>query len=418
MSNVDTPSIAAALDRQDERLLTSAAGLRAHVLGSVARIRAGDLGSLPVVIGLVLIWIIFQSLNSFFLSSANLTNLLLECAAVGTISLGVVLVLLLGEIDLSVGSMSGLSSAILGVGLTQHGWSVGVAMTAAILAGIVVGLVYGGIYIRFGVPSFVITLAGLLALLGAQLKILGTNGSINIPFDSWIVRFTQAMFLPATASYVLVAVVVAGFVLSRAARARRRRAAELSSRPLLGTLVIAAIALGLGEAAVWYLNQSRGIGASFLFFLALVVLLNFVLTRTRFGRAIYAVGGSEEAARRSGIKVNLIYLSVFAMCSTVAAVGGLLAAGRLATASISSGTGDTNLNAIAAAVIGGTSLFGGRGSAYSALLGILTIASISSGLTLLSLDSSIRFMITGGVLMVAVIIDSASRKSRRAHGRA
>lgn len=416
MSNVDTPSIAA-LDRQDERLLTSA-GLRAHVLASIARIRSGDLGSLPVVIGLVLIWIIFQSLNSFFLSSANLTNLLLECAAVGTISLGVVLVLLLGEIDLSVGSMSGLSSAILGVGLTQHGWSVGVAMTAAILAGIVVGLVYGGIYIRFGVPSFVITLAGLLALLGAQLKILGTNGSINIPFDSWIVRFTQAMFLPATASYVLVAVVVAGFVLSRAARSRRRRNAELSSKPLLGTLVIAAIALVLGEAAVWYLNQSRGIGASFLFFLTLVVLLNFVLTRTRFGRAIYAVGGSEEAARRSGIKVNLVYLSVFAMCSTVAAIGGLLAAGRLATASISSGTGDTNLNAIAAAVIGGTSLFGGRGSAYSALLGILTIASISSGLTLLSLDSSIRFMITGGVLMVAVIIDSASRKSRRAHGRA
>lgn len=414
MTDVKT---AVGLDEHDERLIRSTS-VRGDLSALAGRIRAGDIGSLPVIIGLACIWLIFQLLNPFFLSSANLTNLLLECAAVGTIAIGVVLVLLVAQIDLSVGSMSGLSSAILGVGLTQHGWSVWTAMAVAILAGVLVGALYGVIFVKFGVPSFVITLAGLLALLGLQLQVLGTNGSINIPFDTWIVRFTQAMFLPHGVSYALVAVVVAGWVASRLVRTARRRRAELSTRPLLGTYVIAAVGLVGGEIAVWYLNQTRGIGASFVLFLGLVVVLNFALHRTRWGRAVYAVGGSVEAARRAGLKVTAVYLSTFILCSTLAALGGLLAAGRLATASISSGTGDTNLNAIAAAVIGGTSLFGGRGHVYSALLGILTISSISSGLTLLSLDSSIRFIITGGVLMLAVIVDSVARKSREAHGRA
>jgi ABC-type xylose transport system permease subunit len=202
------------------------------------------------------------------------------------------------------------------------------------------------------------------------------------------------------------------------ARTRRRRRANLSTPPLAGTLVTGVFFLLVGEVGTWYLNQTRGIGMSFVLFVFLVVALDFALQRTKWGRAVYAVGGSVEAARRAGLRVTMIYMSVFILCSTLAALGGLLAAGRLATASVSSGTGDVNLNAIAAAVIGGTSLFGGRGNAYSALLGILTIASISSGLTLLSLDSSIRFMITGGVLMLAVIVDSLSRKSRAAHGRA
>ena len=406
-----------ALDQRDERVITNI-GFRGALSSATSRIRGGDIGSLPIVVGLAAIWVIFQLLNPFFLSSANLTNLLLECAAVGTIAIGVVLALLVAQIDLSVGSMSGLSSAILGVGLTQHGWSVWVAMGVAILAGVLVGALYGFIFVKFGVPSFVITLAGLLALLGLQLQVLGTNGSINIPFDTWIVRFTQAMFLPAGVSYALVAGMVVSWVSIRLARTQRRRRADLSTRPMLGTFVIAGTALVTGEIAVWYLNQSRGIGASFILFLGLVVVLNFALHRTRWGRSVYAVGGSVEAARRAGMKVTRVYMSVFILCSTFAALGGLLAAGRLATASISSGTGDTNLNAIAAAVIGGTSLFGGRGHVYSALLGILTISSISSGLTLLSLDSSIRFIITGGVLMVAVIVDSVARKSREAHGRA
>lgn len=409
---------AVALDLHDERIISVTGGMKGVATSTLSRVRGGDLGSLPVILGLAGIWVIFQILNPFFLSSANLTNLLVECAAVGTISIGVVLVLLVAQIDLSVGSMSGLSSAILGVGLTQHGWSVWVAMGIAILAGALVGAVYGFIYVRFGVPSFVITLAGLLALLGLQLRVLGTNGSINIPFDTWIVRFTQATFLPHAASYALTAVSVLGWVVARFARARRRRRAGLSARSLTGTLILAGVLLVAAEFAVSFLNRTRGIGASFVLFLGLVVVLDFALRRTRWGRAIYAVGGSVEAARRAGVKVTFVYMSVFILCSSLAALGGLLAAGRLATASISSGTGDTNLDAIAAAVIGGTSLFGGRGNIYSALLGILTITSISSGLTLLSLDSSIRFMITGGVLMLAVIVDSVSRKTREEHGRA
>ncbi|MFC7362462.1 sugar ABC transporter permease [Nocardioides astragali] len=414
MTDTQTPT---SLDLADERLIMHS-GVRGWLSVTWNRIRSGDVGSLPVIIGLVIICVVFQALNPFFLSSANLTNLLLESAAVGTIAIGIVLVLLVAQIDLSVGSMSGLASAILGVGLTQHGWSVPVAMAVALIAGIAVGALYGFIFVKFSVPSFVITLAGLLALLGLQLRILGTNGSINIPFESGIVKFTQATFLPPVASYVLAAVAVAGWVASRFARARRRAAAHLSTGSMTGTLITAAGLLVAAEAALWYLNDTRGVGASFVLFLALVVIFDFLLQRTRWGRSVYAVGGSVEAARRAGLKVTAVYMSVFIACSALAALGGLLAAGRLATASISSGTGDTNLNAIAAAVIGGTSLFGGRGNVWSALLGILTISAISSGLTLLSLSSDIRFIITGGVLMLAVIVDSIARRSREAHGRA
>lgn len=405
------------LDLQDERLIQHH-GLRGTLSSLMAQVRSGDLGSLPVAIGLVVIWGVFQTLNPYFLSSANLTNLIIECAAVGTMAIGVVLVLLVGQIDLSVGSMSGVASAILGVGLVHAGWSVWLAMGVATAAGVLVGAIYGVVFVRFGVPSFVITLAGLLALLGLQLKILGTNGSINIPFDTFIVRFTQTMFLPELVSYGVIAVASAAYLAARLARRRRRANAGLSNKPMTGLLLTAGGLFVAGEAGTWYLNQTRGISAAFVLFFSLVLLTHLALTKSRWGRAIYAVGGSVEAARRAGIKVSVIFMSVFMLCSAFAALGGLLAAGRLATASISSGVGDTNLNAIAAAVIGGTSLFGGRGHAFSALLGILVIASISNGLTLLSLDSSIRYMITGAVLLVAVIVDALSRRSRAAHGTA
>ena len=179
----------------------------------------------------------------------------------------------------------------------------------------------------------------------------------------------------------------------------------------------AAVLVGLG-LAVWYLNRSRGVGWMFVFFVVLVVALNYLLKRTGWGRSVYAVGGNVEAARRAGINVNRVYMSVFVLCSGLAALGGVLAAARLAAANQSSGGGDVNLNAIAAAVIGGTSLFGGRGSAFAALLGIIVIQSISSGLTLLNLDSSFRFMVTGLVLALAVALDSVARRSRASHGRA
>jgi D-xylose transport system permease protein len=405
------------IDLQDERLIQRV-GLRGALSSFGSRLRGGDVGSLPVVIGLAIIFVIFQTLNSYFLSSANLVDLATETAAVGVISIGIVLVLLVGQIDLSVGSMSGVSSALVGILLTQHGWSIWAAMLASLIAGLLVGAIYGAVFVWFSVPTFVITLAGLLALLGLQLKILGTNGSINIPFSTFLVKFMQQMFVPRPVSYVLAAVVAAGYLASVLARARRRRANELSTPPLISAFVSTALILIGLEFGCWYLNQDRGVSAPFVLFVVLVVGMNFLLTRTTWGRSVYAVGGSVEGARRAGIKVNRIYVSVFVLCSLFAALGGLLLAGRLATASISSGTGDTNLDAIAAAVIGGTSLFGGRGSAYSALLGMIVIQSIASGLTLLNLDSSVRYMITGGVLMVAVIVDSISRRSRAAHGRA
>ncbi|MDQ7879989.1 sugar ABC transporter permease [Microbacterium sp. QXD-8] len=401
----------------DERLL-SGSGIRLALEGFVTRIRGGDLGALPVVLGIAVIWTVFQLLNPVFLSSENLVNLTMQCAAIGTIALGVVLVLLVGEIDLSVGSVSGLAAAVLAVTFVQLQWNLILSLVAAIAVGCVVGLLYGYLFTRFGLPSFVITLAGLLGFLGLQLWVLGETGSIAIPFDSWLVQFAQQMFLPAWASYVVAVLAVAAFAWSLLRRARRRAAANLVSQSYTEIAVRSAVLLAFLLVATWYLNLYRGVGVMFLFFLALIVAMNFVLTRTRWGRAVYAVGGSVEAARRAGIRVDRIYLSVFAMCSTFAAVGGILAAARLASANQSSGTGDVNLNAIAAAVIGGTSLFGGRGSAFSALVGIVVIQSISSGLTLMNLDSSVQFMVTGVVLVLAVIVDSLSRRTRAATGRA
>jgi simple sugar transport system permease protein/D-xylose transport system permease protein len=342
----------------------------------------------------------------------------LQCAAIGTIALGVVLVLLLAQIDLSIGSIAGLASAILAVGFTQLNWPLPVAIIAALGAGAFLGWLYGFLFTRFGVPSFVITLAGLLGVLGVQLWVLGKLGSINIPFDSWVVQFAQQMFLPAWLSYVLAVVAAGGYVASTLLMANRREKAGLVAASRTGILVRGGLLLAVLVIGSWYLNTNRGIGLMFLLFIVLVVMLNYALTRTSWGRSIYAVGGSVEAARRAGIRVNRVYLSVFILSTSLAALGGLLAASRLAAANQSTGGGDTNLTAIAAAVIGGTSLFGGRGSAWSALLGIVVIQSIASGLTLLSLDSSVRYMVTGAVLLLAVIIDSLSRRSRVMHGRA
>lgn len=394
----------------------SVAGLRATAALITARIRGGDLGAVPVILGLVVIWTVFQILNPAFLSAENLSNLTMQCAAIGTIALGVVLVLLVGEIDLSVGSISGLAAAVLAVSFVQLGWNLVFAIVAAVAAGCLAGLLYGFLYTRFGLPSFVITLAGLLGFLGVQLWVLGDTGTVSLGFDSWLVRFAQQMYLPPWASYIVVVASVAAYAWSRVRRARRRTAANLVSQGYAEIAVRSGALLVFLLVAAWYLSLYRGVGLMFLFFIGLVVAMNAVLTRTRWGRAVYAVGGSVEAARRAGIRVDRIYLSVFALCATLAAIGGILAAARLGSASQASGTGDTNLNAIAAAVIGGASLFGGRGTAFSALLGIVVIQSISSGLTLLSLDASVQFMITGVVLVLAVIVDSLSRRTRAATG--
>lgn len=404
-----------AADLSEGRLIR-AAGVRGALATFTLRIRGGDLGSLPVVIGLVLIAVIFQILNPNFLSANNLVNLTLQAAPIGVIAIGIVLVLLLGELDLSVGSVSGLASAILGVGMVRLQWPIVLAVVVALAVGAAVGLLYGFLFTRFGVPSFIITLAGLLGFLGLQLALLGPQGSINIPFSSWIVQFANTWFLPPWAAYTLAGLAALGMLASDLRTAARRTRAGLQPGPISITAAkVIAIAVVLGAAA-WYLSTDRGTGVMPVIFVLLVVLMAYLLRRTRWGRSIYAVGGNVEAARRAGIRVRGVYMSVFALCSAFAVLGGLFAAARLGSATTSSGAADTNLNAIAAAVIGGTSLFGGRGSAWSALLGILVISSIASGLTLLNLDASVRYVITGAVLLLAVIVDSLSRKSRASHG--
>ncbi|MDQ6947460.1 MAG: sugar ABC transporter permease [Actinomycetota bacterium] len=406
-----------ATDRQDERLRQSE-GIRGALTGSIDRIRSGDLGMLPVVAGLVVIWTVFEVLNPIFLSSANLSNLATESAPVGVLALGIVAILLVGQIDLSVGSVSGLSATIVAVTFVRLRWPVWAAVIAALAAGSVIGWVYAQVFNRFGVPSFVVTLAGLLSFLGLQLALLGVRGSINIPFDSPLVNFAELAFVPEWLSYVLVLMVAVGLFATGYSLARARRKAGLGARSLRALILRSlGLLLVLGFAA-WYLNQGRGIGWMFIFFVLLVLVLNYLLTRTKWGRSVYAVGGNAEAARRAGINVNAIYTSVFIICSTLAALGGILAAARLAAANQGSGGGDVNLNAIAAAVIGGTSLFGGRGTAFAALLGIVVIQSISSGLTLLNFSSAIRFEVTGVVLLLAVALDSVARRSRASHGRA
>ena len=415
----DTTEQAAAVpeDVIDPRLMVREHGLRGYWVIFRRRVRGGELGALPVVIGLVVIWTIFYIQEPRFLSAQNLTNLVLQATAVGLISVGIVLVLLLGEIDLSVGSVSGLCACVLAVLNIKQGWPAVPAILVAILVGALIGLIQGSIFTRFGVPSFVVTLAGLIGWQGVQLAVLGETGTINFPFDGPVAALTNTFF-PPWVGYLLVLLAVGAFVGSALIGARRRAAAGLLTPPLID-IVLKAVGLGvLLVAAVLVFNSDRGTPLALLIFVGFVVFFDLILRRTRYGRSIFAVGGNVEAARRAGINVSLVRVTAFVLCSTMAAIGGILAASRLLAAGQSSGGGETLLYAIAAAVIGGTSLFGGRGSTYSALLGILVIFSIANGMDLLGLESSIKFMITGAVLLAAVILDAVARRGRAAHGRA
>jgi D-xylose transport system permease protein len=415
--NTQQGSTGPLLDRSDVRV-KHADTIGGTVGAFVDKVRSGDLGSLPVIVGLIIICTVFQTLNPVFLAPNNLVNLLFDCSTVGVIALGIVCILMVGEIDLSVGSVSGFSSALLGVMWVNDGWPVAVAILAALVLGAAIGALYSFLFNRFGMPSFVSTLAGLLAWLGLQLYLLGSTGSINLPYGSPLVSFGQTLVMPDVVSYTLAALAGIVIFVTGYRTAMRRREAGLSASSLGRLLFQAAAVIVVLEFIVHYLNQGRGIPWMFGLFVGLCVVMNYALTRTKWGRSMMAVGGNREAARRAGINVRRIYLSAFMLCSTLAAAGGIMAASRLASSSQQAGTGDVNLNAIAAAVIGGTSLFGGRGSAYSALLGIIVIQSIASGLTLLDLSSSLRYMITGAVLAIAVIVDSLARRSRLSHGRA
>jgi D-xylose transport system permease protein len=375
----------------------------------------GDLGELRVIVVLAVIWAIFQSQEDRFLTATNLTNLMLQITAIGLVSVGVVLVLLLGEIDLSVGAVSGLCAAVMAVLSVKHGWSPYLAIAAAVAVGTAIGMFHGVIFTTFGIPSFVVTLAGLLAWQGAQLEVLGTTGTVNLT-DPKITGLTST-FYEGAAGW---AIAIAGIGIFAAVTLygwRRKSSAGLLVAPLSTILLRLGLAAAAILIAVAVLNDDRGVPLAALIFVGFVIVFQFITTKTTFGRHIYAVGGNAEAARRAGIKVQRIRVVVFMIASSMAAVGGIMAASRLLAVNQSSGAGDFLLLAIAGPVIAGTSLFGGRGSVWTALLGALVIGSISNGMDLLAYESSVKFMVTGAVLLAAVIVDALARRRRQATGR-
>jgi len=381
----------------------------------IRRFVRGDLAEVRVILAIALIWAIFQVQENRFLTAVNLTNLVLQITAIGLISIGIVYVLLLGEIDLSVGAVSGLCAGVVAVLNVKNGWNPYLAIAAGVAAGAVIGLAQGFLFTRFGIPSFVVTLAGLLIWQGALLKVLGATGTVNIT-DAKITGLTST-FYSSSVGWIMAAVGIVAYALVSLDARRRRLRAELPAAGI-GLLVFrVAIVAAAILASVAVLNSDRGVPLAALILLGFVVVFQYIATRTRFGRHMYAVGGNAEAARRAGINVNRIRIAVFIIAGSMAAIGGIMQASRLLAVNQSSGGSDLLLLAIAGPVIAGTSLFGGRGTVWSALLGALVIGSISNGMDLLALETSVKYMVTGGVLLAAVLVDALARQQRQVAGR-
>lgn len=367
---------------------------------------------LPVSASLVAVCVVFQLLNDSFLTAHNLTNLMLQVAAVGTISIGVVLVLLLGEIDLSVGAMSGCAAAFLGWMSVTHGVPPGLAIVLTVLTAAAYGAFQGIVVTSLRLPAFVITLASLIALQGIQLILLGPAVSLTFPIDGPVVKLTSTFFDAAT-GWTLAIVCIVGYVLLRLRRERRLRRAGLPGSSLISLVAMTALVTAAFLVPIAIFNQDRGLPLAVILFVGLVLAFDFITRRTVFGRHIFAVGGDAEAARRTGVPVRAIKISVFACGSALAAFGGIMAASRLFAATGSVGAGSVLINAIAAAVIGGTSLFGGRGTVFSALIGTLLIGAIANGMALINLSSADQYLVTGVVLAGAVSLDALLRLKER-----
>ncbi|MGW1199535.1 sugar ABC transporter permease [Streptomyces sp. NPDC002536] len=401
----------------DPRLLVRQEGFAGYWSEFGRKLRSGELGSLPVVVGLIVIGLVFQLKDSAFLGAENLSNLFVTAAGTGLIAVGIVFVLILGEIDLSVGSVSGLAAAAFAVLNVHHGMPEWLALVVAVLSGTVIGALHGFFFARIGVPAFVVTLAGLLGWNGLMLQVLGSDGTINLDDSGLVAQLTNHYFTDISAAYGLATLGVAAFFWFSYRDSSRREAAGVPSRPLSEIVLRTAVLAVPAFVVAWLFNQYKGLPLAVVIFLGVVVASDFVLRRTRYGRTVYALGGSVEAARRAGINVAAVRISVFALSGTMAALGGMFLASQINAANQSSGAGSLLMNAIAAAVIGGTSLFGGRGRTWSALLGVLVIQSIASGMALLGIASAVQYMITGAVLLAAVVIDSVSRKTQKTAGR-
>ena len=388
-----------------------------------SRIKSGDIGALPAVLGLIALCAVFGSMSDVFLTSNNFANLLTQAAAVIVIAMGLIFVLLLGEIDLSAGFASGVCGAALVILITNHGVAWYVALPISILVGAFLGFSIGTLVARIGIPSFVVTLAAFLGFQGLLLLLAGEGGTIRIEDPAILaVENNNLSVLQSWLFFLLVALLYVGTGLNRI---NSRRKAGLKTELLkLWVMKTAGLLLVTG-GAVYALNRERsnnpqivslrGIPVVVPVILGLLVIGTFVLGRTAFGRHIYAVGGNAEAARRAGINVKRVRIAAFVICSSLAAVAGMLFASRQNSISPSTGGSSTLLYAVGAAVIGGTSLFGGKGKMRDAILGGLVVAVIDNGMGLLGYAAGIKYIVTGLVLLVSAGVDAVSRKGGSAN---
>jgi D-xylose transport system permease protein len=401
----------------------AAAGGGANSLGAYTRrwwvdVKSGELGSLPIIIGLIVIAIVFQTQNDRFLTAGNFVNLIVQMSPYAVIAMGVTFALLLGEIDLSIGFVSGVGGVLTAILLTPDGNELPtfIVMVIVLAAGLAIGTFHGVIITKIGVPSFVVTLAGLLAWNGVVLLLIGSRGTVILQND-FVIGLANN-FMDEGVAWILMIVCAVLYAAVQLGRYRSRQKAGLQNDPM----VIVALRIGGVAAALAILvavaNEDRGVPYVLLVVGGLWVFWTFILNRTRFGRHIYAVGGNAEAARRAGINVDNVRIACFAFCSMMAVIGGIILASRLRSVDTNTGGGQALLYPIAAAVIGGTSLFGGRGTMKAAILGALVMVGIDNGLGLLGLSSGTKFVLTGGVLLLAVTVDSISRRGRAASGRA
>lgn len=413
-------------EQQAEEVPGQQTSLRSAFTGYLSRVRGGDLGALPAVLGLLALVVFFTAMRpNTFPTAFNFANLLNQSAAIGFIAMGLVFVLLLGHIDLSAGYAAGTSAAVMAVLLTQQQWPWPVAVVTCLLTGAAIGLTIGVLVARLGVPSFVVTLAYFLGLQGVMLYVIGQGGTIPVR-DSTILKIMNSNLAPAL-GWVLVAIVTAGYAWVTLNSAHKRAQAGLPVQPRsvlwfkIGSLAV------LSSVATFVLNQERsrnpdiaslkGLPIIVPIAVIFLVALTFVLTRTSFGRYIYAIGGNEEAARRAGISMDRVKISCFMICSTMAAIAGILFASRDQSVSPTTGGSITQLLAVGAAVIGGTSLFGGKGKVRDAVLGGLVVAVIANGLPLITSRSAVQFIVTALVLVLAATVDALSRRRAAATGR-
>jgi D-xylose transport system permease protein len=396
----------------------------AHLRGYVARVRGGDIGSLPAVLGLIALCVVFSVARPTFFSVGNFANLFTQGAPVMIIAMGLVFVLLLGEIDLSAGFASGVCAAVLAVFLTEWGlpWYVGVA--AALATGVTIGVVLGTLVAYVGIPSFVVTLAAFLGFQGLLLLLL--QGGRNTPVQDDVIYAIENRNLPVWLGWALAVAAVAGYAAVQLARIRTRAGRGLDTEPVgivvaritgLAAILLAAVAVLSRERSINAAATSvRGVPVIVPVIGVLLIVLTFVLQRTPYGRHVYAVGGNREAARRAGINVNRIRVSVFMVGSCMAAIGGIAAASRASSVDPNTGGSNVLLYAVGAAVIGGTSLFGGKGRMLDAVIGGAVIAVVDNGMGLMDFSGGAKFATTGLILLLAATVDALSRRRATATG--